>query len=90
MWRRSWRCSEILGSERVGLVFASKDTVERHRLHGTAVLVSVSTTAVAAVVVPLLEPFLTRTVLKGLTMPDLWFVVAGRSPCYTRRSSVRC
>lgn len=69
-----------LGLSTSGIVYATKALAARAQMHGLVVMLSVATTIVAAILVPILQPWLSRTVLKGVTATELWFVVAGVGP----------
>lgn len=63
-----------------GLVFASKRSMDRHDLHGGAVLLSAGTALLTAVLLQALAPWLIEDILKGLDREELWLVAAAVGP----------
>ena len=69
-----------LGLSTSGIVHAAKGLTSRERMHGTAIVLSLGVTLVTALALLLLQPLLSRTVLKGVTARDMWFIIAGVGP----------
>ena len=69
-----------LGLSTSGLVFASKRSLDRHDLHGAAVVISAGTALLSAVVLQLLASWLIDDILKGLDRLQLWLVAAAVGP----------